>query len=554
MRNLLILWALSALACGRSGLNPEGGGGPSDDRSGLEAISGRVFIVQVAQGVDIDETLDRASAAHGAQVVNRYRHALRGGALLVPNDRVLEVLRKDSRFISVEEDQPVFAIGKPPSKPGTGTDAGTQPQTAPTGYRLIGADATPNEGAAARVAVIDTGADLTHPDLVSNWDLALGVDCVNEQGGALADGNGHGTHVSGTIAATDNGFGSVGVGSQIKVVPVKVLNKRGSGSWSTVICGVDHVTAHAADIPVANMSLGGTGTECTGTGCTKSALQIAVENSVAAGVTYLVAAGNDGVDAANSVPAAYDAVITVSAFSDSDGTLGAGDGWPSFTNYGPDVDIAAPGVNIFSTWRGSTYATKSGTSMATPHVAAAAALFVSTHPRSSPAAVKSALLALAKRTYPGSLDPKHKEPLLDVRGLVLCTLTCSSLGFDCGEVADGCGGSMICGTCAAPTICGGSGTANVCGCTPTVSCATVQASCGQVTDDCGSVLECGSCEAPLVCGGGGTANACGCTPTVTCDSVQATCGTITDDCGNVLECGTCPDPLICGAQVPNTCG
>ena len=383
-----------------------------DGEAAISALSNplsgpKVYLVELANGVDIDSTLDDLSVAHGAAATHRYHHALRGGALLVPNDAARAAIAADPRVARVEPDQEVSASGKTTTTP--------PPQKTPTGYRLIGADVTANEGAGTRVAVLDTGIDLTHSDLAANIDKTIGRDCVNESGPAMGDLNGHGTHVAGTIAALDNIVGSVGVGTQIKVVPVKVLNRRGSGTWSTIICGIDHVTANVASIQVANMSLGGAGSECVdGGGCTKSLLQLAIERSVAAGITYAVAAGNEGANAAGSVPAAYDAVITVSAYSDADGVLGGG-GWPTFTNYGADVDIAAPGVSIFSTWKGNTYNTISGTSMASPHVAAAAALYLATQPGMTPAAVRDALVLAATTTYPGSTDAKHAEPLLNVR-------------------------------------------------------------------------------------------------------------------------------------------
>jgi subtilisin family serine protease len=377
----------------------------------LEAPNGpKVYIVRFKDGVDADQAFSDFEVRHAGALTHRYRHVFSGGAMLLPNAAAAAAVAQDPRVAGMDRDMPV-SYGKPAPHPAP-TPA---PQKEPTGYKLIGANATSNEGAGVRVAVIETGADLSHPDLAANLDLALAKDCVGENGAPAQDLNGHGSHVSGTIAAVNNTIGSIGVGTAIKVVPVKVLNRRGSGSWSTVICGIDYVTANADVIQVANMSLGGAGSECSTSGCTKTALQIAIEKSVAAGVTYAVAAGNDGANASTQVPAAYDAVITVSAYSDADGMLGTGDGWASFTNFGADVDIAAPGVNIFSTWKEGGYNTISGTSMATPHVAAAAALYLSLAPGSTPEQVKAALIGTATTVYPGSTDAKHAEPLLDVR-------------------------------------------------------------------------------------------------------------------------------------------
>ncbi|MEW5853329.1 MAG: S8 family serine peptidase [Myxococcota bacterium] len=387
-------------ACGVDGATPDDAAPTVEDALHDEA-GPRMYIVQLQDDVDPDETLDELSARHGARVQHRYRHALHGGALHLTDEAAAE-LAHDPRVLRVERDHPVYAVGNTPER-------------APTGYRLIGADVTNNEGAGVHVAVLDTGIDLTHKDLATNVVTQHGRDCINESGAPMKDNNGHGSHVAGTIAAVDNEIGSLGVATAARVVPVKVLNRTGAGSWASVICGIDHVTAHASVLRVANMSLGGPGSECTTGGCTRSALQVAIERSVAAGVTYVVAAGNSGTDARTFVPAAYDAVITVSAYRDTDGVLTSDDGWPSFTNYGADVDIAAPGVSIFSTYKSGGYKTLSGTSMASPHVAAAAAMLLSTHPLATPSDVRTELRARALTVFPGSTNTRHAEPLLDVR-------------------------------------------------------------------------------------------------------------------------------------------
>jgi subtilisin family serine protease len=242
--------------------------------------------------------------------------------------------------------------------------------------------------ATSAVAVVDTGIDLTHPDL----NAAAGKNCITS-GAAPNDDNGHGSHVSGTIAARNNGSGVVGAVPGTKLYAVKVLNAQGSGSTSTVVCGIDWVTANASalGIKVANMSLGGSGTPLEACGPTMTdAEHKAICNAAAAGVTFVVAAGNSGWDfdhaAQPDVPAAYPEVLTVSAMSDSDGQPGALGGAPScrtseaddryasFSNYaltsgGIAHTIAGPGVCIRSTWMNGGYNTISGTSMATPNVA-----------------------------------------------------------------------------------------------------------------------------------------------------------------------------------------
>ena len=327
-------------------------------------------------------------------------------------------------------------------------------QEAPTVTQRIGATdtlnqnlLTNNKGTGVGVAVIDTGIDLTHPDLQDNVQTQ-GKNCLTGEEKPGVDDNGHGTHVAGTIAARDNrippdsGIGVVGVAPEAKLYAVKVLNSSGSGTWSQVICGIDWVTSQntdknadgtlntANDIKVANMSLGSTGTvtgskdDCTNDN--NDALHQAICKSVNAGVTYPVAAGNKTIDATNYIPAGYDEVITVSALSDSNGTPDKGgnttcswqladETFATFSNYGAPVDIAAPGVCIRSTWLNGGYNTISGTSMATPHVAGAAALYLATHPGTSPNDVKLALQE-SKENYhmPGDGD-SIDEGIVNVR-------------------------------------------------------------------------------------------------------------------------------------------
>jgi subtilisin len=282
------------------------------------------------------------------------------------------------------------------------------------------------------VAIIDTGISTSHPDL----NVVGGRNCST--GNSYDDGNGHGTHVAGTVAANGK---IVGVAPGAPLYAVRVLNNAGSGSWSSVICGVDWVTANAASIEVANMSLGGSGT--AGSSCTSSSLRQAICNSVTAGVTYVVSAGNSGADAKDFVPAAYPETITVAAIADFNGLPGGGapstcrtdtdDTHANFSNYGTatagqpgHVDITAPGVCILSTWHsGSGYNTISGTSMSGPHVAGAAALYlsgVSTATQRTPSAVRGAMVSSANSGYAYTWKsdngpvPGIKPPLLDVSG------------------------------------------------------------------------------------------------------------------------------------------
>ena len=322
---------------------------------------------------------------YGVSPQNIYSHALKGFSALVPEGR-LNALKNDPRVKFISEDRLVSidAVGKGKPVP---TPAPQPVETIPTGVRRAGVNSA-NHGFGIGVAVIDTGIDLTHPDL----NVVANMTCIPRTKSGNDD-NGHGTHVAGTIAALDNEFGVLGVASQSDLYAVKVLDKRGSGSWSSVICGIDWVTenAQALNIKVANMSLGGSGYSDDNCGKDNAdALHQAICTSTAAGITYVVAAGNENDDVANHVPAAYDdTVITVSALVDTDGLSGGlgsstgyglDDTFASFSNYGsPIVDLGAPGVNILSTWKGGAYNTINGTSMATPHVSGAAALYLYSH-------------------------------------------------------------------------------------------------------------------------------------------------------------------------------
>ncbi|RJQ35636.1 peptidase S8 [Candidatus Parcubacteria bacterium] len=347
------------------------------------------------------------------------------------SEEELSVVENDPRVAFVSEDRLVSTTasarenaffswrrGTPPPPP---------PQVLPTGVDRINAENKANTGTGMHVAVIDTGIDLTHPDLQAN--IVGGKNCTSSKPADYGDQNGHGTHVAGTIAALNNTQGVVGVAPAAKLWSVRVLDRNGYGSWSSVICGLDFVAskgpANGGSITVANMSLGGSGVSDNNCGNSNNdALHKAVCRVRDAGVILVVAAGNEGKNTSGFVPAAYDdAVITVSALVDTDGTSGGGgsgtsygadDTFASFSNYGSAVDIGAPGVNINSTWLSGGYKSISGTSMASPHVAGVAVLYLSTHPGSSWTDVRGALLSSGEALGSGHSDPsgKHSEPVL----------------------------------------------------------------------------------------------------------------------------------------------
>ncbi|WP_225822176.1 S8 family peptidase [Streptomyces naphthomycinicus] len=241
-------------------------------------------------------------------------------------------------------------------------------------------------GSGVTAYVIDTGVRITHTQISGR--ASNGYDEVDNDTTAQ-DGNGHGTHVATTIAGS-----TYGVAKKAKIVAVRVLDDNGSGTTAGVIAGVDWVTAHHSGPSVANLSLGGSAS---------TSLDTAVRNSVASGVTYAIAAGNSNANASSYSPARVSEAITVGATTSSDARA-------SYSNYGSVLDVFAPGSSITAGWNTSDTATNtiSGTSMATPHVAGAAAVYLANHTSATPAQVASALVNGAtsgKVTSPGSGSP-----------------------------------------------------------------------------------------------------------------------------------------------------
>src|SRR5262245_47469716 len=342
LKRLAFTLSIAALLCA-SGIRAAG--------QAPEASSRDVIVVFYDDERDVDGLDAQHGHAYGAEISARYHSALKGYAAKIPHARIDDV-RRDPRVAFVSEDRPVEAVA----------------QTLPTGVNRIDGESSShyasNGWSNIAVAVIDTGSG-PHSDL----NIVGGTNCST--GRSYSDGNGHGTHVAGTIGARNNGSGVVGVAPGIPIYSVRVLNNQGSGSWSSVACGIDWVTANASQlhIKVANMSLGGAGVDDGNCGANNNdALHKAICNSVAAGVTYVVAAGNDNSSLSGFVPAAYDEVLAVTAVADFDGKAGAlgaatcrsdvDDTPADFSNFAgsgsPDANhtIAAPGVCIYSTWKG----------------------------------------------------------------------------------------------------------------------------------------------------------------------------------------------------------
>ncbi len=354
---------------------------------GVFAAEPADFIVVCKPGTDVGALTAELAKQRGVSAEHQYKRALHGfSARLQQKD--VDALRADPRIQRIEPDiilslpptqiERIVPNGKPggdgkPSKPGGGggSTPPPPPQEIPNGIMRINAiNGVAPAGVA--VAVVDTGIPKSHPDLnvVGGATFVRGSKSWN-------DDNGHGGHVAGTIGARDNDEGVIGVAPGIPLYAVKVLNSQGSGSLSGIIAGIDWcISANAdsnANIRVLNMSLGGSGYNAS--------FEDAVNRAYAAGIIVVV-------DAGTSQPASFANVIAVSAIADSDGipgaaggstNYGADDTLASFSNYGSVVDIAAPGVSILSTYLTS-YASLSGTSMASPHVAGVCALAVNTVP------------------------------------------------------------------------------------------------------------------------------------------------------------------------------
>jgi subtilisin family serine protease len=376
--------------------------------------SSRISSSRLAVSANALKDISQQAISMGARVPRIFDSEIHGFIARVPNQQVIDSLAKDPRVAYVEQDQQVQAFF----------------DTLPNGINRIDGDlslARSGDGTGsvnADIAILDTGIDFSHPDLniYAQKTFVSGTSSAN-------DDNGHGTHVAGIAAAKDNGYGVVGVAPGARLWDIKVLDSTGSGFISDIVAGIDFIAQYYSMVDIVNLSFG-----CQ---CKSYALDSAINNAVGKGMTFVVAAGNAHTDASTFSPANNPNVIAVSAIADNDGrcggvgpstTYGRDDSFASFSNYGSTVDMVAPGVNILSTYKGNTYAYMSGTSMAAPHVAGAAALYKATvNPYASPSAVKNALQNQGSKIstecdgnghgyFAGDPDPYH-EPLLYARYL-----------------------------------------------------------------------------------------------------------------------------------------
>ena len=368
------------------------------------------IVVLKANSGNVPAAASEIGRAHGGAVGHVYEHALRGFEIRLPAPAA-EAIRRNPLVAYVEADKS-FA---------------TSAQSMPTGIQRVFAPANPlldiddtdDQRVDVDVAVIDTGIDLDHPDL----NIAGSTNCVTffaTCGSGGGDGNGHGTHVAGTIAALDNQVGVVGMAPGARLWSVRVLGNNGTGTTAQILAGMDWVTARASTIEVANMSLSGGASQ---------AIDDAASRMADAGVAVAVAAGNNDANAASYSPARAPKVLTVSAIADYDGQPGGAAQPPSnfcldqddtladFSNWGSAIEIAAPGCRILSTYIDG-YAWINGTSMASPHAAGALALLASNgFPRTwtGVSALYTTLTSSGNFDWTDESGDGVKEPLLDVR-------------------------------------------------------------------------------------------------------------------------------------------
>jgi aqualysin 1 len=321
------------------------------------------------------ERTQALESRYGVKARHAYSRVLKGFAADL-TEKQAALLASDPSVMSIEADQPMKAFAQTIPWGITTTSATLSSTLAGNGSGAV---------SGVNVYVIDTGI-ATHGDLNLVKHVNMTTDRKNY------DCNGHGTHVAGTIGARDNSGSVVGMAPGVALTGVKVLDCSGSGTTSGVIKGVDWVTANAARPAVANMSLGGG---------TSTALDSAISKAVASGVVFAIAAGNSAVNACSVSPARIGGSV---AGAITAGATDSAEAEAYFSNYGSCVDTWSPGVRILSTYLNAGIATMSGTSMASPHVAGAAALYLSRYPTATPAGVEAAIKQSARITGTLSKD------------------------------------------------------------------------------------------------------------------------------------------------------
>jgi subtilisin family serine protease len=367
-RRALIMLGLAAagamVAAVAASVPAEAATGDIQAAGGATAVGGS-YIVTLTDGTsDVDTTAQRLASRYGGTVRQTYDAALRGFELSI-GERAARRLAADRSVSAVEQNHTISLAATQANPPSWGLDRIDQ-----RNLPLNRSYTFPNTASSVHAYIIDTGIRFSHRTFGGR--AASGFDAID--GGRADDCNGHGTHVAGTVGGNE-----FGVAKRVQLVAVRVLDCNGSGSTASVVAGINWVTRNRILPAVANMSLGGG---------PSGSIDTAVSRSISAGVTYAIAAGNSNANACNFSPARVPAAITVGATDRTDRRA-------SFSNFGTCLDIFAPGVAIVSSVNTSDTATASfsGTSMATPHVAGAAALVLQANPGFSPAQVRSRLVA-----------------------------------------------------------------------------------------------------------------------------------------------------------------
>ncbi|HEY9372435.1 S8 family peptidase [Streptomyces sp.] len=386
--------AVAALALGAASTLPAGAAeaaqeGVIENAGAPGTISGS-YIVTLHESAQAETSKGRAVAAeYGAKIKKTYTAALNGYNVEL-SEAQAKKLAADPAVKSVVQNRVFKVTGTQPNPPSWGLDRLDQ-RALPLNQSYTYPDSA---GTGVTAYIIDTGVRISHSDFGGR--AFNGYDAVDNDNVAQ-DGNGHGTHVAANVAGN-----AYGVAKKAKIVAVRVLDNNGSGTTAGVVAGIDWVTQNHTGPSVANMSLGG-GADST--------LDTAVRNSIASGVTYAIAAGNSNANASGYSPARVTEAITVGSTTNTDARS-------SFSNYGSVLDIFAPGSNITSAWNTSDTATNtiSGTSMATPHVAGAAAVYLGDNPTATPAQVSTALVNAATPNVVGSPGTGSPNRLLFVGG------------------------------------------------------------------------------------------------------------------------------------------
>ncbi|NBE53898.1 S8 family serine peptidase [Streptomyces sp. YC537] len=385
----------AALTLGLASAIPAGAAPEQEPRQGAIDNAGAPGTIADSYIVTLKKSAAKSSSAqgkslakeYGARIERTYTAALNGYAVEA-TEAEAERLAADPAVASVSQNRTVTIDATQTNPPSWGLDRVDQ-KALPLDQKYTYPDSA-GEGVTAYI--IDTGVRKTHQDFGGR--ASDGFDAVDNDNTAQ-DGNGHGTHVAGTVAGT-----TYGVAKKAKIVGVRVLNNQGSGTTAGVVAGIDWVTKNAVKPAVANMSLGG-GADAT--------LDTAVRNSIASGVTYSLAAGNESTDASTRSPARVTEGITVGATTNTDAKA-------SYSNFGNVLDIFAPGSSITSAWKNTDKATNtiSGTSMAAPHVAGAAAVYLAGNASATPAQVRDALVAAGSTGVVGSPGSGSPNVLLNV--------------------------------------------------------------------------------------------------------------------------------------------